>query len=231
MRNIFAVGVCLLAGCGSLPAVTLFGVCGTGFSGFTGTSCGTEVLPGGNRTDGNFTLISDPTAEGISTPISPFVTSIIGFPIGDGNWLADSLTSLWISPKSTEQSNDSPGTYIYQETFTISAAESPNTAEIVGMWAADNDGTIMLNGITVGTAITGTGGFNHYTGFTITSGFVEGENFLDFVVTNNSSGSPNVTGLRVNITSATISLPEPATFGIAGLGLVALGILGRRLRS
>ena len=225
-RFTFLTGIGLLA-CGSLSAASLFGVCGTGF---TNDTCSTEATSG--FSDGNWTLST--TAETISGS-APFVT-LAGPFTGTPHWVADSGSSKWISPRILETgSSDAAGVYTYTETFTIAAPFLPSSAVIAGKWTADNSGFIELNGTEVdpGAAIaTGTAGaFQNFVNFTINSGFVLGTNTLTFVVTNSSTGSPNVTGLDVQITEAQIFTPEPATFGFMGAGLAALAILGRKLRA
>ena len=88
---------------------------------------------------------------------------------------------------------------------------------------------MFLNGVDTGSGVVG---FAALVPFSINSGFQAGLNTISFAVVNDPGASPNPTGLRVEIDSATAQLtPEPASFGFMGLGLAAIGIVGRRLRS
>jgi len=92
----------------------------------------------------------------------------------------------------------------------------------MGRLASDNLVQILLNGADTGM---GASDFDHFTGFQITSGFVQGINTLDFVVTNIDCGPAcvNPTGLRVEYSVAEV--PEPATFTY----FVIFGLLGFKL--
>jgi hypothetical protein len=163
------------------------------------------------------------------------------FPFSSGAWLKDGSsgsTSEWVSPKAIEQSadpNSSTTPYVYQETFDLTGLNWA-TVVITGEWSADNYGDIVVNGTEVTTGVDGSipnaaGEFKSFTSFTLNSanaGFLPGLNTIQFDVFNNSSGSPDVTGINVDILSATANpTPEPATFGIMGAGLLALGFLRR----
>ena len=92
----------------------------------------------------------------------------------------------------------------------------------MGQLAVDNSVQIFLNGVNTGM---GASVFDHFTPFQITSGFVQGVNRLDFVVTNGDCGPfcVNPTGLRVE--SRLAEVPEPATFTY----YVIFGLLGLKL--
>jgi hypothetical protein len=152
-------------------------------------------------------------------------------------WAADNGTSGWIAPQAnySVESNvkDAAGAWVYKTTFTLSSDLNPATAAIVGRWMADDQGTqVTLNGTPLGLS-TGLSQFSTWYGFTIGAGspFVTGLNTLLFTVNNIPPQSPaNPDGLRVEFTSATADLvvPEPATFGLIGLGLLALAAISRR---
>ena len=249
-RTSFLVIACLSL-CGALSAATSFTLFGTGF-----TSGGTLVAAGGP--DGNWTLVSDPTvANGCDAPcvasnvganFTPLVTdgSDATFPFP--NWLLDSATSEWISPRASETTDSDPWSatvpYVYTETFIIPATLNASTAVIVGQWSADNYGNVFVNGNQVTAGASGaipnnTGEFGTFTAFTLDGSSTgtenapslhTGSNTLTFEVFNSASGTPDVTGLNVQITSATASsaAPEPASFGFIGLGLAALGLYSAR---
>jgi hypothetical protein len=207
----------------------------TGFS-----STGTE-LPGGVH-DGNWTLLSTPTAPS-GPAVSPFVTtgyfapplSFLDFGAFTKGWIANSSGSEWISPLINENAASLSGNYTYQQTFTLDSYFS--TAVIIGQWAVDNAGYILVNGQQVNTGISGflpttaTGKFGVFTPFVLDSSntdFVQGLNTIEFVAYNNTAGSPNITGVDIDIES-TFVVPEPATLVLFGLGLPAVLVRARKL--
>lgn len=113
------------------------------------------------------------------------------FPIVTGPWKANTDLSKWIGPR-VETSGAAGGDYTYRMTFSLNGFD-PSTAFLSGTWVSDNAGTaVILNGIVTG--VTNPGNFDTLNPFTITSGFQNGDNVLEFKVNNASLG---YTGLRV----------------------------------
>jgi hypothetical protein len=149
------------------------------------------------------------------------------------NWVANTGSAEWISPQGTYSSSgggDAVGTFTYTETFSL-AGYNLATVDLTGMFANDNVGEIWINGVDTGIGHAGLGSWSPT--FNITSGFDPGVNTITFLVTNNSATGANPSGLIVELsgTGSLSSVPEPASFAFIGLGLGALGLLGRRLRS
>jgi hypothetical protein len=217
MRETIFMGACLLLASGTLSASTAFTLYGTGFDNVG------NLLTTAGSVDGNYTLTVNPD----NGDPNAYLVDSTAYPLGPGGpWVADDSLSAWIGLVSGA-SVGVPGVYTYQESFDLTAYD-PSTAQITGQLAADDSVEVFLNGVDTGS---GTSAFNPLTPFTINSGFQSGSNTLTFVLVNQGT-DPNPTGLRVEIDSATADLvPEPASFGFMGLGLAALGILGRRLRS
>jgi hypothetical protein len=144
-----------------------------------------------------------------------------------GGWMANTPTSKWIGPAANQNEGTyEVGEYIYRLTFNL--AGDPGATQITGGWAADNGGTIFINGAaTTNTAIFA---FFALTPFAISSGFVSGENHLDFHVQNASGTQPNPTGLHVSgISGITVAvIPEPETYALMLAGLGLLGFAARR---
>jgi PEP-CTERM motif len=145
-------------------------------------------------------------------------------------WLADGPDSKWISSRpDTWTAPGVGGNYDYRLIFDLTGF-NPSTASITGQWATDNGGgPIKVNG--AATAFTtGDLDFDHFTPFTISSGFVAGLNTLDFPVVNGPfTFTGNPTGLRVEFLSATASaVPEPTTLMLLTLGLAGLPASRRR---
>ena len=161
--------------------------------------------------------------------------SIVASPVGSSApkvtdpfymWLGNTPSSEWINGGGS--SNYSPPAGVYDFTLTFSLAGfDPSTAQISGQWASDNESDIYLNGLDTGISNSGIApwGFSNFTSFTLTDGFVAGENTLTFAVTQDPDNvQVNPTGLQVDILSAVAAVPEPgplALVGIAGLCWVA----------
>lgn len=190
------------------------------------TIYGTGAGQGSNgQVDAHYTLVSAPTGAGpaYTTPAYP-------------GWVSPPSGTQWINPYVIIQ--DAPGgNYDYRTTFDLTGL-NPNTAVLMGSWAADNSGEILLNGLEAagtGIGITGDEGFKHLTAFTVIGniswledghGFLPGLNTLDFIV-NNEESSP--TGLLVDITGTASPAPEPGSLLLMGSGIVGLaGVLRRR---
>jgi hypothetical protein len=148
-------------------------------------------------------------------------TSVGGYPIPP--WIGDDSISAWIGPNNDLQVDGPVGNFEYQTTFSL-AGLNPDTAVLSGRWATDDDsvGTILLNGVPTANSATT---YNVWYAFSINSGFVAGNNTLDFIVHNN--GGP--TGLRVEISGTADSVPEPASLVLLAVGLAALTALRRRV--
>jgi hypothetical protein len=231
--------VCFLLASGLLSAATI-DVYSTGYT----TGGGFELVP--TLADGNWTLVSGPGGS-VPSPYAPYVTfgSLLSqFPFSSGGWLKNNSfgsSSERVGPDAIEQSNNpysSTVPYVYQETFTL-AGMNLSSVVIDGEWSADNYGYIVVNGAEVTTGIDGiipnsAGEFKSFTDFALNSSnadFLQTTNVIQFDVFNTATGSPDVTGINVDFESATADpAPEPATFGIMGCALVALGVLRRTAR-
>ena len=165
------------------------------------------------------------------------------------NVTANSGTATWIVPdKATlldgqfenQDVNGNMGLYTFRTTFTI--PEAFVSAQITGLWAADNYGgqvpnfennTPNVNLITNYIRLNGneiTPGLLQYDftarAFTISSGFIQGENVLEFNVSNTIGDfAPNPVGTQIVFTSATYAVPEPPVSILAASGI---GIAGFR---
>lgn len=260
MLRLTLMGACLLLAGGVASASTTFTLYGTGFSD-TGTALsagGTdgnftlESAPSPSNSCGSNCV------SGITTPESPFVTDA-GFPFGTDGWAPNggtyngvTITSKWDSPFANESTDSDPNScpssetscstpvgYIYQESFNLTGYNL-STVVITGEWSADNYGYIVVNGTEVTTGTDGIisnidGQFEDFFDFVLNSSnttFVSGTNTIDFYVFNNPNGTPDVTGLNVDIESdsASPAVPEPGSLGLLGLGLAGLYVAARKRR-
>jgi len=150
--------------------------------------------------------------------------------------LGPNFSSAWIGPN--ENGLFGPvGLYDYKTTFNLSGLDS-STAKIIGKWSSDNNGvSILLNGVDTGNPSTSFGQFSlSLAPFSINSGFQPGINTLDFIVNNGflAGFTDNATALRVEMTGTAApvpAVPEPITFMMLGLGLVAFNYSRRNATS
>ena len=179
---------------------------------------------GDGATEQHYTLVSVPLGSTNSILVR---RDNFGYPLPDvGPYLPDTATSAWIGP-ANDHSLDSPdGLYDYRTTFTLTDLQA-STFLLNGRWSTDNEGvSILLNGSDTGNPATPADSFKNYTPFTIASGFVAGQNTLDFVVHNDNA---NPSALRVD-GIGTVA-PEPssfAMFGFLGLGMAGLMLKARK---
>lgn len=150
----------------------------------TGVNANGTLLPAGGQ-DPHYSLPVNPNGGGASA----FVVSPI-----DAAWLTNNSMSQWIGP--TTDGIGLGGVYTYRMTFQV---DCTNDVLISGRWAVDDAGSIILNGATTVSTVSGGSGFGSWHPFTITSGLVPGLNTLEFFVTN----AIIVTGLRVEVSGST----------------------------
>ena len=186
----------------------------------TGVDAFGVVLPNATLGDPHYELISTPSGAPSAVRV---LTSEGGYPILPGIWLADSNLSRWITPESTGQ-EPAAGEYTYRTTFDMSYVKL-DTASIIGQWSTDNSGlNILLNGVALGFTSGDLQFSSGYAPFSINSGFVQGMNTLDFVLTNRYGP----TGLRVEMSGTAEELPEPGSLALVGMALAGLALSRRR---
>jgi hypothetical protein len=145
-----------------------------------------------------------------------------------GPWIANSATSKWIGPRADQGIGNEPGSYTTITTFDL-AGFIPETAQVqVQMWADNAVDNVILNGTPLGLTAPS---FDPASGrfYIINGPFVPGQNVLEFVWSN---APPNINpaGLRVELSGTAELVPEPSSYVLAGLGLVAAWCVRRRRR-
>jgi len=212
--------------------ITIFG---------TGQDANGAVVADGTVGDAHYTLTTPdtnnpmgpdlvlPILAGSTAPNTP--TSL------PGGWLADGADpmSRWIGVDTTAKDfiTSFNTNYTFTTTFDLTGLD-PTTAQLSGQIAADNNVSILLNGVNVGFS---GAGFQGFTPFSIVSdpladfAFESGVNTLSFVVRNATAGGElvdNPMGLRVEIAGTATAIPLPASVLLLLSGLGALAVLRRR---
>ncbi|MFN7921683.1 MAG: PEP-CTERM sorting domain-containing protein [Bryobacteraceae bacterium] len=172
----------------------------------------------------------DPNWSITSPSGSAFVTVTDGFPIAAGLWIANDANSKWIEPAgATVDTHPTNSPYTYRTTFSL-AGLIASTASLTFRAAGDNEITaVRLNGNTVGFTYAAFNAFSSPFLISTAAFFNSGTNSLEFDVLN-TTGDPNPTGLRVEISGTADpfsdppppSTPEPATVSLIAAGLGAL---------
>ena len=130
-----------------------------------------------------------------------------------GTWLPHGPKSKWISVQGSQAVGNAPGLYTFRTTFNLTGID-PSLVRLEGGWAADNDGLdILVNGVSTGLTMSGFGGL---VPFTITSGFVAGDNTVDFLMSN-AGDAANPVGLRVDLRGL-VTLAQPPRLQITRNG-------------
>lgn len=160
-------------------------------------------------------------------------------------WLADSKSdqSAWVTPFQAANLTLDPsknGEYVYTQTFDLTGY-SLTDISFSGRWAADNYGTMFLNGHEIASISKGTGAsaysnFQTWHDFTSVSSsyFVEGKNTITWDVINIAQSSGNPTGLRVEFTdfnkTCISAVPEPSAWALMIAGFALIGFVSNRRR-
>jgi hypothetical protein len=116
------------------------------------------------------------------------------FPL-DGNWMVEdaSSQSQWIGPSAVGGFGATFAQFVYHTTFNLT---NSSTSTLTGQWATNNEGVdILINGMSTANTIPAPAGVGYktFTPFSISSGFQDGTNTLDFVVHNDDGP----TGVRI----------------------------------
>ncbi len=146
-------------------------------------------------------------------------------------WVAAPTDSLWIGPTASSVT-DPVGWYHFELDFNIEDVILSSVV-LTGKWSIDNSGEIWLNGAYTGFAkgntIADTQEYKTLDNFTITSGFQDGLNTLEFRVYNIAGSGGNPTALLVSDLAAEATVvPAPGAILLGSLGISLAGWMKRR---
>ncbi len=179
-------------------------------------AAGNALAAGDGQTDGNYTIVSS-TLSGVNAgPAATYYNSA---------YVADNAGSRWISY------SGSPfvgvGYATFQTTFDLTGFNAA-TAQLSGLWGVDNEGDILLNGVSIA-SLTGTvfSSFDSLHAFSAASGFLSGVNTLTFEV--HDTGAPMAFRTDSLVVTADVAgVPEPAAWALMLSGFALIGATLRR---
>jgi hypothetical protein len=202
-RLIFIIAVCVFVAVPAMADLWNTGVDDSGVALTYGTA------------DPHYTLTSVPSGPSTAKAIAPHSA-----------WVTPPADARWIAPTSSS-TNDPVGWYVFETAFNL-----VDTSGVVvsGKWATDNSGEIWLNGSNTGIvrAHGVAGNFSNLVYFEITSGFIAGDNTLEFKVYNGGiPPTPNYGGPMGLLVTDMQVVPVP---GAVLLGVLGLSVVGAKLR-
>jgi len=156
----------------------------------------------------------DPHYSVIAAP-NPYNTAYTGTgsdTTGPMPWLDDGPNSRWIGVTPWMAEWRPTGTYTFRTTFDLSGM-IPGSATINLSIVADNTCDVYLNGVHTGIT-TPFEKFDSFSNYSISSGFINGVNTLDFSIYEPGS---TPCGLRVEMTGYATPVPEPTVLGLTAL--------------
>ncbi|HWQ92728.1 MAG TPA: lamin tail domain-containing protein, partial [Clostridia bacterium] len=111
-------------------------------------------------------------------------------------WVANNAESSWIGPVNPGTTSAAPGNYHYRTQFTLHGLDPSSVVLTFTVGVDDSLADVVLNGISKGISYTG---FSSWSSpYSLTSGFVNGTNTLDFLTLNGGTSETPV-GLRLNL--------------------------------
>jgi hypothetical protein len=118
-------------------------------------------------------------------------------------WIAPGPRSKWIAPQANQNAGNAEGNYTYQTFFDLTGVDLCSF-RLAGQLSVDNGLVdILVNGVSQG--VSG-GSFSGWLPFSLTHGFQDGLNSVDFVM-NNAPATPNPTALRVDLDGLVTIVP------------------------
>lgn len=163
--------------------------------------------------------------QGAAPFVSAYRTTSPGFPFG--SWMANSLTSMWVSPRSSYpgSGSDAGGLWEFRTEFDLTGFLL-STVTIQFRVATDN----RFDGYRVnGGPVVIPGAHASFTAFspwyTVNpSGLLGGANTLTILVYNVPQATGNPAGLRVELNAQGTEVPEPSTAAMMGLALAGWAV-------
>jgi hypothetical protein len=165
------------------------------------------IVSDGDIADPHWTLFRSDDINYLGPNVLIFENSDpLQFASANGSFSPANGVSMWIGPAGNAGgvATASPaGNYIYRAQFLIDTADASTMTMGGNLWANGSITDILVNGKSTGITLA-PGGTLYVTTFSITNGFKQGVNTLDFVENLASGG---IAGIRVEINSLAAALP------------------------
>lgn len=145
-------------------------------------------------------------------------------------WVDAPDGSAWIGVTRTQETVP-VAQYDYSLTFSLTDVAGTKIV-LSGLWSSDNNSQIWLNGQNTGYSLDGEFAYLDTEEFVLTTGFVEGENELEFRTWNMPTGEGrlNPNGLLVAdlVITQTPVIPAPGAIVLVSLGTCVIGFIRRK---
>ncbi len=171
----------------------------------------TGAVAAAGSTDLHYTLTQSADVNNLGP--NAIVWNMTEYPLGegDGTFSNPDGASAWIGPEANAYVSP-VGAYIYHTTFVLDTVDVTQPLTLSGIWYVNEIGNdILLNGVSTGNTLSSAdSGSGKFSGnFTMTNGFVQGLNTLDFLTARSADANSayRESAVRVELSGIGLALP------------------------